>query len=146
MSAKHDYRSTATLRLLRSLVEAHRGLMEADDTRIKEYGLASSEFDCLVTLGVGQPMRMCDLARESLLTKSHTTQVTKALERRGLLRRERSPESDREVLASLTPAGQELFERVYPAHYEYLKDLFDRRLSADEQQSLTQLLRKLAGA
>lgn len=143
MSPKYDFRQTTTLRLLRSLVEAHEAVMALDDGEIRAYGLASSEFDCLVTLGVGQPLRMCDLAQRSLLTKSHTTQVMKQLERRGLVRRERSPESDREVFASLTPAGQELFERVYPAQYEYLRRRFDERLSGREQEELTALLRKL---
>lgn len=128
---------------MRALVEAHRGILDRDDLQIKEYGVALSEFDCLVTLGVSQPLRMCDLARLSLLTKSHTTQVMKSLERKGLVRRERSPDSDREVLASLTPAGQELFERVYPAHYAFLKEQFDTRLTPDEQRELTGLLRKL---
>lgn len=145
MSANYDFRATPTLRLLRALVETHRAVLELADQQTREYGLTPSEFDCLATLGVGQPMRMCDLARASLLTKSHTTQVTKALEARGLVRRERSPESDREVLAALTPAGQELFERIYPAHYEHLKERFGGRLSAAEQRALTDLLRKLRG-
>src|SRR5579862_6506877 len=129
------------MRLLRALVEAFGAVARETEGEIRSYGLSPGEFDCLVTLGVGQPMRMCDLAQQSLLTKSHTTQVMKQLEGRGLVRRRRSPESDREVLACLTPEGQELFEHVYPRHYEYLRDRFDARLSADEQEQLAALLR-----
>ena len=132
------------MRLLRALVEAHNDVIEHDDSQMRGYGLTSSEFDCLVTLGVAQPLRMCDLAARSLLTKSHTTQVVKGMEARGLVRRERSAESDREVLASLTPAGQELFERVYPTHYEFLTKFFGERLAEGEQDELATLLRKLA--
>ncbi len=144
VSKSYDYRGSRTMQLLRSLVEAHRSVIEADDAQIESYGLSSCEFDCLVTLGVAQPLRMCDLASQSLMTKSHTTQVMKALERRGLVRRERSPESDREVLASLTAEGETLFERIYPLHYHWLTALFGERLSDEEQQELTGLLRKLA--
>src|SRR4051812_18434225 len=98
--------------------------MKADEARIRSYGLSQAEFDCLVTLGEeAKPLRMCDLAQRSLVTKSHATQIAKQLERRDLIQRRRSPESEREVLVSLTPAGEELFERVYPAHYRYLQDL-----------------------
>lgn len=144
VDTKLDYRRTQTMRLLRALVEANGQVMKLDEVQIRSYGLASAEFDGLVTLGVDQPLRMCDLAQRSLLTKSHTTQVVKQLEAKGLVNRQRSRESEREVLVSLTPAGQELFEQVYPRHYEFLKGLFGERLSPEEQDALTGLLRKLA--
>lgn len=102
------------------------------------------EFDCLATVGVDQPLRMCDLAQRSLLTKSHCTQIVKQLEAKGLLHRRRSPESDREVLVSLSPAGETLFADVYPSHYDHLKAAFAGRLSEAEQEELAALLRKLA--
>jgi DNA-binding MarR family transcriptional regulator len=132
------------MRLLRALVEAHGHVMKLDEVQIRTYGLASAEFDGLVTLGVDQPLRMCDLAQRSLLTKSHTTQVVKQLEAKGLVNRQRSRESEREVLVSLTPAGEELFQQVYPVHYEFLLGLFRQRLAAEEQETLITLLRKLA--
>src|SRR5919198_6095665 len=113
------------MRLTRALVEAYDGWREADLTQIAGYGLHPSEFDVLVSLGVEQPQRMTELAGRTLTTKSNCTRVMKCLEAKGLARRERCPESDREVLAWLTPAGQELFERVYPLQYEHLKTLFD---------------------
>jgi MarR family 2-MHQ and catechol resistance regulon transcriptional repressor len=145
VNGKHDYRQSGTLRLLRALVEAHSGLMKADESQIRSYGLSQGEFDCLATLGEeARPLRMCDLAQRSLLSKSHVTQLVKQLEARELVERRRSRESEREVLVSLTAAGQELFERVYPIHYEHLRQLFSGRLSAGEQGQLTTLLRKLA--
>ena len=80
MSGRHDYRGTRTLRLLRALVEAHDGLMKADEARIRGYGLSQAEFDCVVTLGEETgPLRMCDLAQRSLVTKSHCTHIVKQL-------------------------------------------------------------------
>jgi MarR family 2-MHQ and catechol resistance regulon transcriptional repressor len=134
------------MRLTRALVEAYERWREADFRQIASYGLHPSEFDVLVHLGVEQPQKMGDLAEQTLLTKSNTTRVMKCLEAKGLARRERGPESDREVLASLTPAGQELFERIYPLQYEHLKALYRRCLDEPEQEQLIELLHRLATA
>jgi len=146
VSSKLDFRDTRTMRLLRALVEAREDFGRLDDARIREYGLATAEFDCLVTLGVDQPLRMCDLAERSLLTKSHATHVVKRLEEKGLARRERSRQSEREVLVTLTSAGEALFNEIYPSHYEFLTDYFNARLTEAEQVQLTALLRKLVGS
>ena len=42
------------------------------------------------------------------------------------------------------PEGQELFERVYPQHFRFLKEWFGSRLSKPERAELTRLLRKMA--
>jgi DNA-binding MarR family transcriptional regulator len=131
--------------LVRALVEAHDAFIRADEAQIRGYGLAHGEFDCLVTLGEeARPLRMSDLAQRSLLTRSHATQIVRQLEVRGLVRRWRRPESEREVLVCLATAGEELFERVYPAHYRHLQRELGSRLSEEEQETLTLLLRKLA--
>jgi DNA-binding MarR family transcriptional regulator len=132
------------MQLTRALVEAYTAWQAADIRQIVRYGLHPSEFDVLVNLGVGQPQKMHELAGRTLLTKSNCTRVMKNLEAKGLARRERCPESDREVLAWLTKKGQELFEQVYPAHFEHLKRFYDHRLSEPEQDQLMALLRKLA--
>src|SRR5204862_8095474 len=137
------YRGTRTMRLTRALVHAFEHWREADIRQIGSYGLHPSEFDVLAHLGVEQPQKMTELAERTLLTKSNCTRVMKCLEKKGLARRERGAESDREVVASLTAEGQRLFEQVYPAQYEHLKSLFGRCLSEQAQEQLTQLLRRL---
>jgi MarR family 2-MHQ and catechol resistance regulon transcriptional repressor len=141
---KLDFRASRTMRLTRALVEAYERWREVDIQQIASYGLHPSEFDVLVHLGVQQPQKMGDLAEHTLSTKSNTTRVMKCLEAKGLARRERGPESDREVLASLTPTGQARFERVYPLQYEHLKALYRRTLDEQEQEQLIDLLRRLA--
>jgi MarR family 2-MHQ and catechol resistance regulon transcriptional repressor len=134
------------MRLTRALVRAFEHWREEDIRQIGRYGLHPSEFDVLVHLGVEQPQKMSELAGRTLLTKSNCTRVLKCLERKGLARRERGSESEREVLASLTPEGQELFRRVYPVQYEHLKHLYDSRLTEEEQEQLIGLLDRLADA
>src|SRR5437660_12666317 len=130
------------MRLTRALVRAYDHWREADLRQMEQYGVHPSEFDVLVHLGVEQPQKMTDLAERTLLTKSNCTRVMKCLERKGLARRERGPESDREVLASLTSEGEALFRRVYPLQYEYLKRLYVSRLDEREQEQLIDLLNR----
>ena len=144
MDERLDYRSTRTIRLTRALVRAFDHWRDEDVRQIGSYGLHPSEFDVLVHLGVEQPQKMMELAERTLLTKSNCTRVMKCLERKGLARRERGPESDREVLASLTDEGQALFRRVYPVQYQHLKTLYDSRLTEQEQEQLIALLNRLA--
>jgi MarR family transcriptional regulator, 2-MHQ and catechol-resistance regulon repressor len=132
------------MRLTRALVQAFDRWRDADLLQMANYGLHPSEFDVLVHLGVEQPQKMTELAERTLLTKSNCTRVMKCLERKGLARRERCPESDREVLAWLTPAGEALFRRVYPQQYEYLRRMYDRQLDEREQEALIALLDRLA--
>jgi MarR family transcriptional regulator, 2-MHQ and catechol-resistance regulon repressor len=146
MSDQPDFRHTSTMRLTRALVRAYDRWREADLRQMEQYGIHPSEFDVLVHLGVQQPQKMTDLAERTLLTKSNCTRVMKCLERKGLARRERAPDSDREVLASLTPEGEALFRRVYPLQYEHLRALYARRLTEEEQEQLIRLLQRLGGA
>ena len=132
------------MRLTRALVEAYDRWRDADERQIRGYGLHPSEFDVLVHLGVEQPQNMSQLAQRTLLSRSNCTRVMRCLEARGLARRERGAESDREVLASLTPAGEKLFQRIYPLHYDYLKSVYDSRLNEREQEQLIALLKRLA--
>ena len=132
------------MRLTRALVRAYDRWRQRDLVQIARYGLHPSQFDVLVHLGVEQLQRMSELAQRTLLTKSNCTRVMKCLEAKGLARRERGPESDREVQAWLTPAGEALFRRVYPLQYEYLRRLYDSQLTAGEQESLIALLDRLA--
>jgi DNA-binding MarR family transcriptional regulator len=133
------------MRLTRALVRAYDHWREADLRQMEQYGVHPSEFDVLVHLGVDQPQKMSDLAERTLLTKSNCTRVMKCLEGKGLARRERAPDSDREVLASLTPEGEALFRHVYPRQYEHLRELYGRRLTEEEQEQLIRLLQRLGG-
>lgn len=132
------------MRLTRALVQAFERWRASDLPQISSYGLHPSEFDVLVHLGVEQPRKMTELADRTLMTKSNCTRVMRCLEAKGLARRARCPESDREVLASLTPAGEELFRQLYPRHFEHLRRLYDCGLDEEEQELLIALLDRLA--
>ncbi len=141
-----SYRDTPTLGLLRSLVRAAQQLQTWLHENAAGYGLSSSEFDLVLTLGNTEGLRMCDAATRMLTSAPNLTRVAKRLEDRGLVERRRSSESDREVIVRLTPAGIALFEAAYPQAYQLWRERFDARLTEREQADLAALLVRLSAA
>ena len=52
-----------------------------------------------------------------------------------------SSETDRRsIIVRLTPKGERLFQRVFPAHISYMKPYFERALTARQMTDLRNLL------
>ena len=103
-------REWPSIRAFRSLlaaqvvvVEAHRRHLEA------AHGLAIGEFDMIAELGNTSGMRMGALGHKMITSPANVTRIVIQLEKRGWVTRRRAADSDREVLASLTPAGDAFF-------------------------------------
>ena len=116
-----------TARLLR------RGTLE--DLTIRQFGVLES----LYHLG---PMRQGEICTKLLKSGGNITLVVDNLKKRDLVRRERNEDDRRVVIVSLTDAGRELIERIFPNH---LADIVEemRILTADEQETLGQICRIL---
>ncbi len=139
-----SYRNTPVLTLLRSVIRAKQRIEELAHANIARYGLAPGEFDVVMTLGNTDGLRMCDLAARTLTTPPNVTRLVKSLEQKGYVERRRNPESDREVITTLTAKGEALFEEAYPATYEYWKDHFGGIFSNAELKELSALLSRIA--
>jgi MarR family 2-MHQ and catechol resistance regulon transcriptional repressor len=134
------------MRLMRELLQTHEAVTRVGSEQVRRQGLTPVEFDCLTQLGILHPRRMCDLAECSCLTRSRTTQVVTELEKKGLVNRERNAQSDREVMASLTARGQEMFDNIYRDYHQFMQEKFGDRLTRSEQEQVIELLRKLSSS
>jgi len=106
-------------------------------------GLEAAHLSILHTLGLGGEMRMTDLAARVIVGPATITRRAKQLEERALVRRKRSKQSQREVLISLTPLGEAMFEdSFFHLHHEH-RAYFDERFNQQEQQQLQQLFKRL---
>ncbi len=86
---------------------------------------------------------MGQLARSVVLASADMTRRAKQLEALGLVARERSQASQREVLIALTPAGEALFAgSFFHLHAEH-DAWFSARLTKAEQRERGKLLAKL---
>ena len=131
------------MKVLRPLVETYFALMDRGAPHIRALGLTCSQFDVIATLGDTGGMTCKDLSERTLVTKGTLTGVLDRLVKKGLLERVPSREDRRSIFIRLTPKGDALFRKVFPAHIDYLKPYFERALTAAEAGKLQKLLLRL---
>jgi DNA-binding MarR family transcriptional regulator len=124
------------------MVRAYQSFLETSGRHLRELGLTHSQFDVLATLGNTPGMTLGELATRTLITKSALTGIIDRLEKQGLLERCGKATDRRCVVARLTPAGEALFREVFPAHANYLSQIFDH-LSAEEQAECRRAFEKV---
>ncbi|WP_043638432.1 MarR family winged helix-turn-helix transcriptional regulator [Nonomuraea candida] len=107
-------------------------------------GLTHPQYEILVRLSdaPGRQMRMTELARGVVVSKSALTYQITQLEKAGLVKRANCPSDDRGVLAVLTEAGLSCLERVAPGHLEVVRAYLIDRLSREELHTMTSAMLK----
>jgi DNA-binding MarR family transcriptional regulator len=133
----------------RAFITAHAEVVGAIERRLEEDGyLPLSSYDVLVSLSEtpGHRLRMRDLARYAILSRSALTRLVDRLEAQGLLARERSGEDRRGAYAVLTDAGQRELERTWPTYGREIQRRFARHLSDDEAETIRALMSRIAAA
>jgi MarR family transcriptional regulator, 2-MHQ and catechol-resistance regulon repressor len=130
---------------MRELATAYQAFAAYSEAHVRQFDLTPAQFDVMATLGNTNGLCMGELGEKTLITKGTLTGVIDRLIQKQLVCRETPAENRRSVLVKLTPAGQELFDRVFPAHVAHLKDRFDK-LDASELELLKVLLSRLRQA
>lgn len=107
-------------------------------------GLTHPQYEVLVRLAdaPGQHMRMSELARVVVASKSALTYQITQLEKAGLVQRSACPSDERGVLAGITEAGLECLRRVAPGHLDVVRTYLIDKLSREELESMTTAMRK----
>lgn len=107
-------------------------------------GLTHPQYEILVRLAdaPGRQMRMTELARGVVVSKSALTYQVTQLEKAGLVERANCPSDDRGVLAVLTEAGMGCLRRVAPGHLEVVRAYLIDRLSREELHAMTSAMQK----
>ena len=124
------------------LTRASEGLWNRLAPGLQREDLTPSQFGVLEALYHLGPMHQCDLGERILKSSGNMTLVIDNLEKRALVRRERSLEDRRFIQVHLTPEGERLIRRVFPGH----ADAITRELAVltqEEQRTLGNLCRKL---
>jgi DNA-binding MarR family transcriptional regulator len=133
-----------SIQLAMGIHRAHRDLLVHAAEFGAQHRLEVIHLSILHALGLRGPQKMGDLARTVVIGAPDMTRRGRQLEARGLVSRQRSPESQREVLMALTAAGQALFDRSFRHLHAAHKKYFDARLTVAEQRALDKLLAKLS--
>lgn len=106
--------------------------------------LRGSEMAIIDTLGKYGSLTMSELAAACFFSPPNATYTVRALEKRKLLTRLRSENSQRVVVVELTTAGEKIFKTSYPNTIHEVDRFLSNKLNIKERQALSRLLDKLA--
>ena len=130
---------------VRELVRAYQSFASYSEAFVRQHDLTPAQFDVIATLGNTQGMTMGDIGEKTLITKGTLTGVVDRMLKKGLVTREVPPENRRSVIVKLTPDGEDLFEQVFPAHINDMKEHFEA-FNPSELELLKVLLGRLRQA
>jgi len=124
-------------------------LMRASETitmlahqHLATHNLTTSQFGVLEALYHLGPMCQKDIGNKILKSSGNITTVVDNLEKRNLVKRNRTGSDRRFISVELTSEGRALIHNIFPSHVEGISDLLSA-LSAQEQKDLAELCRKL---
>ncbi|ALG68005.1 MarR family winged helix-turn-helix transcriptional regulator [Beggiatoa leptomitoformis] len=130
------------LDVMRELVYTYQAITSNAAKHIAAFDLTPAQFDIIATLGNTNGMTFKELGEKTLITKGTLTGVIDRLEQKGLVKRIAGTADRRTLYAVLTPEGEAVFEKAFPAHIAYIKQFFEKQTCA-EQQILIQHLKQL---
>jgi len=113
-------------RAWRTHLDVSRLLMYQLERDLQPFGLTNNDYEILVNLSEaeGRRMRMSDLAKSTLQSKSRLSHQITRMESAGLVRRENCEEDRRGLFAVLTDQGWETMREVAPRHVASVRDHF----------------------
>ncbi|MBX5468570.1 MAG: winged helix DNA-binding protein [Thermoleophilaceae bacterium] len=131
-------------RALEALLRAEASVRRTLAAELEREGLSAAGFSALVVLNTaGGELELRTLRRRLGWSKANATEVTRTLERRGLVERGRMPDDRRAAIVRATPEGLALVRRLFPGHTARVSRVFSA-LDEAEKRSLTEICRKLA--
>lgn len=123
------------LSTIRELVRCYQAFETTSSRQIRSMGMTPAQFDIIVTLGDTEGMTFTELGRRTLITKGTLTGVVDRLAARRLVRRVASPTDGRSQIVQLTPSGDALYRRVFPAQLAHLGRILERVPRAELAQA-----------
>lgn len=142
MTVRIEGEQSTSLKLFVVLSKAYKTLMDRAVKDIKQYDLSPSEFSILEVLYMKGRIPLQQIGDKILITSGSITYNIDKLEKKRLLKRVPCEEDRRVIYAEITPAGSELFDRIFPGHAELIHSL-TKSLSPEEKLQTIELLKRL---
>ncbi len=131
--------------VLRELLRTNQRFLSYAASHVTKLDFTLPQFDILITLGSTPGMSHKKLGEKTLITKGTLTGVIGRLEDKGLVERVASKKDGRSQIVRLTEEGNDVFERTFPEHLEFINRLFID-YSAEEVATLETALLRLQQA
>ncbi len=133
----------------RALITANALVLEKIERALAEARLPPlGWYDVLLELS-GAPvgrLRMHELARAVVLSRSGLTRLVDRLQGAGLLRREPDPADRRGSYAAITEDGRAMLRRMWPVYAAGIAEHFGRHLTDEETRVIASALGRVADA
>lgn len=132
-----------------ALLRVHAALVARLDRELRAaVGLPLAWYDVLLELYAtpSRRLRMSDLGRRVVLSRSRVSRVVDELVAAGLVRREVNPQDGRSALATLTEAGLARFRSAAPVYLDGIERHFTRHLTVRERETITRALNRVLAA
>jgi len=131
-------------RALDSLLRAEASVRRRLTADLEREGLSATGFSVLVVLAVaGGELELRTLRARLRTSKANATEVVTTLESRGVVARHRLLTDRRTAAVTLTAAGEEVVDRLFPEHTRRVQATF-AVLDEEEKRHLAEICRKLA--
>ena len=129
----------------RTYIIASRQLLAALDADLKEHDLTLPDYEILALLSDApdRQMRMSELAKIALLSRSRLSHRMKVMEKAGWLKREPCPVDKRGYFAVMTPKGWKAIVAAAPDHVESVRARFIDHLSKADQEAIAQIFERI---
>ena len=129
----------------RRYIIASRQLLAALDADLKEHDLTLPDYEILALLSDApdRQMRMSELAKIALLSRSRLSHRMKVMEKAGWLKREPCPVDKRGYFAVMTPKGWKAIVAAAPDHVESVRARFLDHLSKADQEVIAQIFERI---
>ncbi len=127
----------------RSVLAVHAELTERIDGSLRRAGAIPLRwYDALLCLyeAPERQLRLTELARVALLSRSGLSRLVDRLQENGLLRREACPDDGRGAYAVLTEDGLRALRKAWRVYGPAIHERFGRHLTTTEAGTLTRLL------
>lgn len=124
------------------LFKAHSALTEYIKKDIENTGFDLNEFAVFEVIYHKEKLTVNEIKEKVLVANSSLTYILDKLEKKDLIKREKSTEDQRISLVSLTKEGLNKATSVFPNHYNNLKSIFNN-LSEKEQEQLNKSLKTI---
>ena len=129
----------------RTYIIASRQLLAALDADLKEHDLTLPDYEILALLSDApdRQMRMSELAKIALLSRSRLSHRMKVMEKAGWLKREPCPVDKRGYFAVMTPKGWKAIVAAAPDHVKSVRVRFLDHITKADQQVIAQIFERI---
>jgi DNA-binding MarR family transcriptional regulator len=130
----------------RHFLKAHAAVVSSIERDLDERGLVPLVwYDVLIAIAEApnRRLRLRDVARELVLTRSGATRLVDKLEAAGLVRRERSEDDRRGAVAVLTAEGGCALSAAWPVYAAGIRERFADMLSPSEIRIIRDAMRRI---